>query len=89
MAKKRIVNDVKADIKKMENKIEQVVAPVIVKAEEAKISFDVWFASRKNKIPTQHYKEIILADMKGRGVAIINTMAKFDEALEKYGIKLK
>ena len=56
---------------------------------EIKVSFDVWFASRGNKIPTQHYKEIILADMKARSIAMVNTMAKFDEALEKYGVRLK
>jgi len=53
------------------------------------VSFEVWYVTRKNKIPVHHYKEILLADMKARGVAMINTMSAFDAALEKYGIKLK
>jgi hypothetical protein len=54
----------------------------------AKVDFDAWFALRKNKIPAHHHKEIIKADFKGRGLGQLETMANFDAALKKYGLKL-
>lgn len=57
--------------------------------EEEKVHFDQWYALRHEQIPPQHHKEIILADFKGRGVAIESTMEEFDEALKKYGVDLK
>lgn len=53
-----------------------------------KLDFNVWFAMREKKIPGQHLREIIRADFKGRGLATKETLATFDEALRKYGVKL-
>lgn len=58
-------------------------------AVDEKVHFEQWYAIRSEQIPPQHYKEIILADFKGRKVAIESTMAEFDDALRKYGIELK
>ncbi len=52
------------------------------------VEFDVWWASRQSQIPAHHHKEIIKADMRGRGVSMKETMQDFDEALKKYGIQL-
>jgi len=52
------------------------------------VEFDSWWALRSPKIPRHHYKEIIKADMKARGMQKLATLAQYDEALAKYGIKL-
>jgi len=52
------------------------------------VGFDVWFAMRERKIPAQHLREIIWADFRGRGLSNRETVAVFDAALAKYGIKL-
>ena len=70
----------------IKEEVQKVIAPIV---QEVTISFDAWFAARKKAIPAHHYKEIILADMKARGTSLVNTMANFDAALAKYGIKLK
>lgn len=58
-------------------------------AEEAEcIDFDGWWAARATKIPSQHHKEIIKADFRGRGLSTKETMEDFDAALKLYGIKL-
>jgi uncharacterized protein YcbX len=57
--------------------------------EDSRVDFEVWYSIRSNKIPTQHHKEIIKADFKGRKVPALATMAEFDSALKKYGITLK
>ena len=59
-----------------------------LKKEESKIDFDSWFAQRSAKIPAQHHREILKADFKARGVGEEATMAEYDNALNKYGIKL-
>ncbi len=64
---------------------EAVQAP---KAEAVKVEFDGWWAARSSQIPAVHKKEIIKADFKGRKVPMVSTMADFDEALKKYGVKL-
>ena len=57
--------------------------------EEIKMDFDTWYMARKEQIPVQHYKEILLADFKGRKVQLMaSTMAEFDLALKKYGVRL-
>lgn len=53
-----------------------------------KIEFNVWFAMREKKIPPQHMREIIWADFKGRGLKPKETLATYDAALLKYGLKL-
>jgi hypothetical protein len=55
---------------------------------EDKVEFEEWYASRQAKIPAHHHKEVILADFKGRGLSMKETMQAFDEALKRYGIKL-
>jgi hypothetical protein len=52
------------------------------------VEFNVWFAMREKKIPSQHLREIIWADFKGQGLSIRESVATFDEALAKYGVKL-
>lgn len=58
----------------------------IIKKEEPKISFDVWFFTKK--IPLHHAKEIIWADFKSRGLSKMETKSSYDKALLKYGLKL-
>lgn len=57
--------------------------------EEHKVDFDVWYGVRSKRIPGIHYKEILRADFKGRKVPAKASMAVFDEALKKYGVKLE
>ncbi len=70
----------------------QEVAPVEEqprkRAEAPKVHFDGWWAARASQIPAVHKKEIIRADMKGRKIPMVATMAEFDEALKKYGVVL-
>lgn len=70
--------------------VEQVETPAEVVEQPADdlVEFDSWWALRAPKIPRQHYKEIVKADMKARGVQRLSTIAQYDEALLKYGIKL-
>jgi len=75
---------------KNENEKVQAPAPApLVKAKEVeKVDFDTWFAMRQAKIARQHHKEIIQADFKARGVKDSESVADFDAALRKYGVKL-
>ena len=52
------------------------------------VEFNVWFAMREKKIPAQHLREIIWADFRGRGLSDKETLATYDDALAKYGVKL-
>lgn len=63
-------------------------APAHRRAERPKVQFDAWWAARSAMIPAVHKKEIIKADMMGRKVPMVATMAEFDEALKKYGVVL-
>lgn len=56
--------------------------------EEELVDFEAWYAARQKAIPTHHHKEILRADFKGRKVPEMATMAIFDDALKKYGVKL-
>jgi len=67
---------------------EAEVAEVAEEAIEELVDFEHWYGQRQNHIPNHHHKEIIKADFKGRKVPEMATMAQFDEALKKYGIKL-
>ena len=60
----------------------------VIEAEEPKIDFDGWWSLRKDAIPAIHKKEIIEADFKARKLKDMATIAEFDAALKKYGIKL-
>ncbi len=68
--------------------VEETVEAAPVKADEPKLDFDGWHAMRKHLIPAVHKKEILKADFKARKVPALATMAEFDEALKKYGVKL-
>ena len=52
------------------------------------VAFNVWFAMREKKIPARHLREIIWADFKGQGLSSNETLATFDQALARYGVKL-
>ena len=52
------------------------------------VAFNVWFAMREKRIPARHLREIIWADFKGQGLSNTETVAAFDAALAKYGVKL-
>jgi len=52
------------------------------------VDFNVWFAMRERKIPAKHLREIIWADFQGRGLSKKETVAVYDAALAKYGVKL-
>ena len=45
-------------------------------------------ALREAAIPRQHKKEILLADFMGQGLKVKATVADFDKALARYGVKL-
>lgn len=57
-------------------------------APEELVDFDTWYAAREAAIPAHHYREILKADFVGRKVPAQATMGEFDNALEKYGVKL-
>lgn len=52
------------------------------------IDFDTWHAIRQGRIPSQHRKEVLKADFRARGLLSLATLEQFDEALEKYGVRL-
>ena len=77
--------DLKEKIKEMENSKREVLPTIQV---DKKITFDSWYHQRKNKIPKQHMKEILLADFKSRGLDEESTMEMYDKALKIYGVRL-
>lgn len=76
--------DLAAEIKKMEE-AKRKAAPV---AKNRVVSYDSWYHQRKHKIPKQHTKEVIWADLAARGAKSSATVEEFDKALELYGVKL-
>jgi hypothetical protein len=69
-------------------KVQQSPQPPIEVEKPQLLDFDTWHAIRQGAIPSQHKKEILKADFKARGLLSLATMEQFDEALEKYGVKL-
>lgn len=59
------------------------------KDEPVKVSFEVWYSIRHKSIPTHHRKEVIKADFNGQKMPATATLAEFDTALRRYGIKLR
>jgi hypothetical protein len=53
------------------------------------VDFEEWYALRSTNIPSQHHKEILKADFKGRKVPVMATLADFDGALKEYGVELE
>lgn len=84
MAKK-----LKDAIKEMETKVRETIVDKIVEIKQDLVSFDAWWHMRAHNIPLAHIKEIVLADFKSRGLSLNETIERFDDALAKYGIKLK
>ncbi len=64
------------------------VAPAVVAPAQLKIAFDAWWAMNEKKIPPQHHKEIIWADFRSRGLTKMETKQSYNEAINKYGLKL-
>jgi hypothetical protein len=75
--------------KKKEN--EKPAAKVVaqVAPQPAKVDFDAWWAMNEKKIPVQHRKEIIIADFRARGLSLKESLQSYNDALKKYGVKLK
>jgi hypothetical protein len=59
-----------------------------VEEQAEKFDFDTWFSMRESKLARQHRKEIIKADFTARGLKQCESLADFDAALVKYGVKL-
>lgn len=81
-----MAKNLKEQIKEMEMKHREETAPKASPLE--KVSFDSWYHQRKDRIPKCHHKEIIMADMRSRGLGKEATVEEFDKALELYGVKL-
>lgn len=79
------------DIKEMEKRAREEALQALPQEEKKDESclFDAWYAMRASQIPGRHMKEILRADFEGRGLGNKETIAKYDMALEKYGVKLK
>lgn len=79
------------EIKKMEAAAREQAAAQAAPATKGPnaISFDMWHMQRAKEIPAHHMKEIIWADFKGRGLSNKESAEVYDEALAKYGVKLK
>jgi len=86
MSKADLAKEIKAmESKKRQEAMKQVPPPPV----EQKVMFDQWHAMRSASIPSHHMKEILKADFAGRGLGNRETMARYDAALVKYGVKLK
>ena len=88
--KNRQAKDMELDVadEAMDEAPEVVVEAKPAPVEQPKLDFDGWHAMRKHLIPALHKKEILKADFKARKVPALATIAEFDEALKKYGVKL-
>jgi len=74
--------DIKA-IKEMEKAKRQ---PVVDTTE--KVEYDHWWASRKDQLKQPaHLKEILAADMRGRGLGKKESMETWDKAARIFGLK--
>ena len=53
-----------------------------------KVEFDYWWALRKDELNQPiHIKEIVLADMKGRGLSKEESLDSWDKAARIFGLK--
>lgn len=91
MAKKK-TKDLGKQIKEMEvakRKEAEASAPAApVAAKQPEVSFDAWFARRKDAIPRGHQRDVIKADFISRKTEMMGTMEHFDKALALFGVKL-
>lgn len=69
-------------------KIEKVLSEAAESYQEERYDFDTWYTLRVSKIPSHHYKEILKADFKARGIKDLDTLDNFDIALKKYGVNI-
>lgn len=85
--------DHKEEIKAMERKkreaAHKAAAAKPMSNSDKEVSFDEWYMMRSASIPKNHRKEVLKADFKGRGLGNKAELSRYDEALEKYGVKLK
>ena len=56
------------------------------KPKEVKVNFESWYHSKN--IPAHHYKEIVWADFKARGLTDYELKADYDKALKLYGLNV-
>ena len=84
---------IKEEIKEMERKkrdaAHKAAAAKPAQPNGREVSFDEWYMMRSAAIPKVHRKEMLKADFKGRGLGNKAELTRYDEALEKYGVKLK
>ncbi len=82
--------ELKAKIKLAENtKRQEAMKKAAPKGvQKVKMDYDSWYALRSGGIPKQHLKEIVWADFSGRGLDRQEECSIYDEALDKYGVKL-
>lgn len=84
--------ELKKEIKEMERKKREAAhkaAAVAPAPANRDISYDEWYMMRSAAIPKVHRKEVLRADFKARGLGKKADLASYDEALEKYGVKLR
>lgn len=63
--------------------------PVSQESKAEEISFDQWWILINKMVKLRpHYKEILEADFKARGLKKRETKEKYDEALKIFGIKI-
>lgn len=90
---KKAEKDHKEEIKEMERKkrdaAHKAAAAKPVPPQGKEVSFDEWYMMRSAAIPKNHRKEMLRADFKGRGLGSRAELAQYDDALCKYGVKLK
>lgn len=85
-AKANLAKEIKAmESQKRAQAMKSAPAPAV----EQKVHFDGWYALRGQFIPKQHMKEILRADFNGRGLSDMESVARYDAALVKYGVRVK
>jgi len=91
--KSKLDPELRKKMKEMESKTREQsssFAPAYSEAsKEEQMSFDQWWmiASKLTKL-RPHYKEIIEADFKARGLGKLETKQRYDEALRVFGISV-
>jgi len=87
---KRYQDARKAPVQEAPKPIAAAPAPLLAPAvQPMKLDFDAWWAMNEKKIPSQHHKEIIKAEFRARGLSLKEPAQSYNEALKKYGVKLK
>jgi hypothetical protein len=79
MAKKELKQDMPA----------KAPAKIFAAPAQPKVDFEAWWAVVSKKMPSQHRKEIVMADFTSRGLSKKESTGVYNKALEQYGVKLK